>query len=66
MGGSSPSSDTLPVGRGTGGPLPRDAPGREEAKGQRRSDRQRDLGGFLKGSYNLGISPLTRRQVIPG
>lgn len=66
MGGSSPSLDTLPVGRGTGGPLPRDNPG-----GRRRKDRgdwigRGNWGGFLKGSYNLGISPLSKRQVMPG
>lgn len=60
-GGSSPSSDTLPVGRGTGGPLPRDDPGGEEAKGQRRSDRQRDLGLFLKVSYGFGDFSLNQK-----
>lgn len=40
-------------------------------EGRRRKDRG-DLigrgiwGGFLKGSYNLGISPLTKIQVMPG
>lgn len=40
-------------------------------EGRKRKDRGDRIGrgiwgGFLKGSYNLGISPLTRRQVMPG